>query len=101
MRPRVNLHAILVGLLGSNNVYFQPPEGFKMLYPCIVYNINNIRPTFADNLVYSNHVRYTVTLIGHDPDSLIFEKLANHPFASFDRHFTNAGLNHNVFNVYY
>ena len=26
----------LIELLGSNNVYFQPPESIKIDYPCIV-----------------------------------------------------------------
>lgn len=37
MNRRYELQAVLEGILGSGNVYFQPPENLKMRYDCIVY----------------------------------------------------------------
>ena len=34
---RNDLQKLLVEVLGSKNVYFQPPESVKMKYPAIVY----------------------------------------------------------------
>ena len=34
---RLQLHEILVGILGNENVYFQPPANLVMQYPCIRY----------------------------------------------------------------
>ena len=34
---RLELHALLVELLGSTNVYYEPPETLKMSYPAIRY----------------------------------------------------------------
>lgn len=101
MRPRTEFHDILVALLGSSNVYFQPPTGFKMTYPCIVYNRNNFRMTSADNQPYMEHIRYSVTVIDSNPDSEVVLKMARQPMTSFERHFASEGLNHDVFVSHY
>ena len=66
---RLTLSAKFRALLKSNNVYFQPPESKKMVYPCIRYERAKIPVTKADNLNYLAHTNYTVILITTDPDS--------------------------------
>lgn len=100
-KSREDLHYLLVDILGSNNVYFQPPESFKLEYPCIVYERSDIRTVKADNLKYSLHKRYTVTYISKDPDSEVPDKIVLLPFCSFDRHFISGNMNHDVFDLYY
>lgn len=106
MTRRYELHDILCDLLGSNSVYFQPPENIKMTYPAIVYELAGDRTDYADNLQYRQQRKYTVTIIDKNPDSDIFERFKN-PFANpldyciFDRPFRSANLNHFVFTVYY
>lgn len=102
MRPRLKLHEKLCDILGSRNVYFQPPETLKMHYPCIVYSRGNGDTQFADNSTYTFEMRYDVTLIDPDPDSALvskipeeFEKIVH------DRHYTANNLNHDVFRLYY
>ena len=99
MRPLSDFQTLLMGLI--DHVYFQPPENIKMTYPCIVYNRSAFDIKFANNKIYSGKTRYSVTLIGHDPDSPVIANLLNLPLTSFDRHFTSDNLNHDVFNVYY
>lgn len=99
--PRTSLQTLLEGLLGSSNVYFQPPAGVRMLYPCIVYERSRIDSTFADNIVYGNMKQYTITVIDRDPDSAVPDKVKNLPTCYFDRHFTADNLNHDVFTLYY
>ena len=101
MNKRSNLHEVLVGILGSRNVYFQPPETIKMVYPCIVYQKTNIASSFADNIRYKAVKRYSVTVIDSDPDSGIPDKLLELPLCSFDRHFTQNNLNHDVYSLYF
>lgn len=98
---RLELQTFLENLLGSRNVYFQPPEGKKMNYPAIVYERKDIRNSFADNKVYSQMLAYQVTVIDEDPDSKIVEKISQLPTARFDRPFTSDNLNHNVFTLYF
>ena len=100
-RTREALQALLEELLGSRNVYFQPPESVKLKYPCIVYERSDIRTVRADNLPYLKHKRYTVTYIDEDPDSKIPDKLLELERCGFDRHLTSDNLNHDVFTLYY
>lgn len=101
MSRRLELHEILVGLLGSKYVYFQPPESISMTYPCIVYGRSSADTIYADNKVYRNKKRYTVTVIDKDPDSDIPDKLLGLQLCKFDRHFNTNNLNHDVYTLYY
>lgn len=98
---RLELHEILCKVLGSRNVYFQPPESIKMKYPAIVYSRFNIKNTFADNNVYKQSNAYKVTVIDKNPDSNIVEKISVLPTCRFDRHFETDNLNHDIFYIYY
>jgi hypothetical protein len=101
MAPRLDLQAVLETLLGSENVYFQPPENIQMQYPCIVYQRYNAHTRFADDAPYTVTRRYQVTLVDADPDSPIFEKVASLPMCLHNRFFVVNNLNHDVFNLYY
>lgn len=92
---------MLVNILGSRNVYFQPPETLKLQYPAIVYTRSDIRNTFADDEVYKQSFLYEVTVIDKDPDSAIVGKLSKLPRIRFNRHFKSDNLNHDVFTIYY
>lgn len=52
MGSRLRLSQILRSLLGTSNVYFQPP-GSGMKYPCIKYELDGENTTFADNKPHS------------------------------------------------
>lgn len=101
MGQRIDLHALLVAAVGSRNVYFQPPEGFKMSYPCIVYERERIESDHADNKPYLHRKRYSVTVIDKDPESEIPERIAAFPYCRHDRHFINDNLHHDIFTLYY
>lgn len=101
MAPRLELHAILVDLLGSENVYFQPPPTVQMDYPCIVYGRDDADTEFADNRPYSVKVRYQVTIIDQNPDSIIPGKVAQLSSCTFNRFFTADKLNHDVYQLFF
>jgi hypothetical protein len=101
MGSRLDLQALLASLLGTGNVYFQPPENLKVSYPAIVYNRDFQNARFADNLPFHRTIRYQVTVIDRDPDSLIPKKVAELPMSTFVRHFTTDNLNHDVYDVYF
>ena len=52
-KDRLILHDELITLLGSSNVYFQPPTSIKMNYPCIIYKLDDVEytPMIEDTLV--------------------------------------------------
>ena len=101
MGQRVDLHELLVAALGSRNVYFQPPEGFKLVYPCIVYTREKIDSYFATNKPYMHYNRYSITVIDRDPESEIPRKIAEFPMCVHDRYFALDNLHHDVFTLYY
>lgn len=99
MNNRLELHTLLVDLLGSDAVYYQPPEGYKMRYPCIVYERERLQATYADDAPYLVRPTYQVTLMERDPDSELPGKMAMLPGCRFDRHFTSDNLHHNVYTI--
>lgn len=101
MKNRLGLHELLCDALGTQNVYFQPPEGQKMKYPAIVYSRDDIESDHANNTPYRRSPSYQVTVIDSDPDSEIVDRVSNLPMCSFERHFTSDNLNHDVFIIYY
>ena len=101
MDRRPILQAVLEELLGSRNVYFQPPESVKLKYPAIVYSRKKIDNKHADNKVYKQSVSYELTVIDKDPDSEIVIKVSMLPRCEHDRHFKSDNLNHDVFTLLY
>lgn len=101
MAQRPDLQAVLVGLLGSDQVYFQPPPSVQMQYPCIVYNRENEDRRHANNRTYAHKKRYTVTVIDANPDSPIPDRVGNLPLASYDRFYTSDNLNHDVYTLFF
>lgn len=101
MASRLQLQTELEELLGSRNVYFQPPASVRMQYPAIVYSRSNIENRHADNNVYMQSCFYEITVIDEDPDSEIVEKVSKLPACRFDRHYKADNLNHDVFTLYY
>ena len=101
MTNRVKLQSLFESILGSRNVYFQPPESLKMKYPAIVYSLDSIDVTFASDDNYRKLPRYSVTVIDEDPDSKIIYKLLELKHCNFNRRYQADNLNHNVFTLYY
>lgn len=101
MGNRVQLQTLLENLLGSRNVYFQPPETIKLAYPCVVYSRNDVETKFANNNPYKHSTGYQLTIIDKNPDSEIPGKIAMLAMCSFERHYTKDNLNHDVYNIYY
>lgn len=101
MPNRLDLHERLCGVLGSRNVYFQPPESVKLVYPAIVYELSKIDNRYANDGVYIQADSYTVTFISKTPDSEIVRALSKLPTCRFDRGFVSDNLYHKVFTLYY
>lgn len=97
---RLELHELLCELLGSRNVYFQPPESVKIKYPAIVYSRNRIENTSADNVIYKQDVSYAITVIDRDPDSEITERISTIPRIMYDRSYVADNLNHDTFRLF-
>ena len=102
MASRLKLHEELCELLGSRCVYFNPPESVKIKYPCIIYSIDGMDINHANDRIYKNKTRYSITVIDDDPDSDIYRTiLAHFQMCSFDRSYISENLNHFVLTLYY
>lgn len=102
MGQRVELQTILEEkILGADQVYFQPPESVKLVYPAIVYELDYIKSQHADNLPFVNKKRYSVTIITKDPDNDYVDKMLTLSTASFQRVFVSDNLYHYNFTIYF
>lgn len=102
MASRLKLQEELEDILGSRNVYFQPPESIKLRYPCIIYKRENADIKYAEDKTYNYTYCYSVTVIDKNPDGRLPDKIIMHfPMISYNRHFTYDNLNHDVFTLYY
>ena len=101
MAQRTQLHSLLKTILGTDKVYFQPPSTIKIVHPCIIYKLEDMDISFANNKPYKNMKQYMITVIDSNPDSLIPDKIAALPLVSFDRFFTANNLNHYVYKLFF
>lgn len=101
MASRLELHSMLEELLGSRNVYYQPPESKKMEYDAIRYSKADVQTRHANDSVYFGMNRYELIVISRKPDNPVIDKLLKLPYCSFDRHYTADNLNHDVLTLYY
>jgi hypothetical protein len=101
MDKRLSLQSELESLLGSRNVYFQPPATIKMKYPAIVYTLKTIDNIHANNAVFKQDTAYDVIVIDRDPESSIASRVSMMPKCSFDRFYVADNLNHFTFTLYY
>lgn len=101
MASRLELQSKLEELLGSRNVYYQPPESVKMSYPAIRYSKKDIDSTHADDINYLNNTSYEIIVIDKDPDNEVINKILELPYSSYDRPYKSNNLYHDVLTLYF
>ena len=100
MRTRIELQTFLEELVGSKNVYFQPPASMRIKYPCVVYSTRHVTNEFSDNDIYKQDFSYELVLIDANPESEIFEKMCKVPHFRFSNFYVSDNMNHYVFHSY-
>ena len=99
---RIELQTKLETVLGSRNVYFQPPESLQMKYPAFVYDLADILTDKANDRNYIRNNRYTLTLIHKNPDNELKDTILDEfTHISFDREYSADNLHHYVYDLYY
>lgn len=101
MKTRLDLSELLRELLGSNNVYYQPPESLKMSYPAIRYSKSDIDIRHANDGKYIKKPRWEIIVISKLPDNEVIERLLDLEYCSFDRHYVADNLHHDVLTLFY
>lgn len=98
MSLRIDFDHALRELYG--NVYYNPPAGYRMVYPAIIYSLDSADTTFADNIPYRVERRYQVLVVTKDPDSKLVDKVLQLPTAVLQSTFVQDSLYHFSFRVY-
>lgn len=101
MHRRLELQALLEQVLGSEEVYFQPPPSIRMSYPAIRYSLNDVALRHANNGVYQEERSYSLTLISFDPDDPVIDALIRLPKCRYERQYVMDNLYHNIFTIYF
>ena len=101
MADRLELHSVLQELLGSSNVYYQPPESIKMQYDAIRYSKKTIDSKYANDRKYSMIDCYEIIVISRLPDNPVIKKLLSLPHCSYDRHYIADNLHHDALTIYW
>lgn len=95
------LKAVGVATHSTNfHLYYQPPASVKLIYPCIIYEMDSIESDKANNKPYNIFTRYSLTIISRDVDDPLVQAVAKLPMCTFDRHFVSENLYHDVFIIY-
>lgn len=102
MASRLKLQKELEDILGTRNVYYNPPETLKMKYPCIRYTLSKTDTNKADGINYLKNNRYQLTVIDTNPDTELPDLLLDHfTYCSSDRTYRSEGFQHHVLTLYY
>ena len=101
MGTRLELQSKLEDLLGSSNVYYQPPTNLTMKYPAIRYSKSKHEKDLADDTTYRLYTRYDITVIDRRPDNPVIQKLLELPYCSYDRFYSADNLNHDTLTLYF
>ena len=101
MARRLELQQKMEDILGSRNVYYQPPANVQMKYPAIVYSRDYDSAQHGDNRAYRRTKRWQITLIDQNPDSPTNQLIEELPMCSFSRHYSSDNLNHDVYDLYF
>lgn len=98
---RLKLDNLLRKTLGSDQVYFQPPESVIMHYPCIVYNVSKIPVEYADDKVYLTNPKYVIRYITTEPDEEMRFTLIKVLGVPIIQTYAKDGLYHYIYELYY
>ncbi|MCQ2075705.1 MAG: hypothetical protein MJZ20_01525 [Bacteroidaceae bacterium] len=102
MATRESLQTKLEAILGSRNVYYQPPSGIKMSYPCIRYSKEKPFKLNADDKKYYKQDCYQLILISRTPDNPVVEVLeSSFDYCTWDNRYIADNLYHDVLTLYY
>lgn len=102
MADRLDLQAIFEEILGSRNVYFQPPASVQMNYDCIRYELGGKDLIRADNKVYRMVNKYDGVVISRDPECTIPDTILMYfEMVDFGKPYVVDNLYHYPFTLYF
>jgi len=103
MEGRLSLDELLRATLGNRvHYYFQPPTGYQIEYPALIYRLDGFQDMHSNNRVYNRRHAYYLLLILDEPDNSLAETLDDLPYCHMSRTpYVNDNLYHYPFTIYY
>lgn len=100
---RLELNEILCEVLGSRNVYFQPPNGTQLKYPCIIYKREGADQIYADDKLYKFEQEYQIQYISTKSTNfdVVEDLLERFSKIRYARHYVADNLNHDILILFY
>ena len=86
MATRLTLQNKLESILGSRNVYYNPPESQKM----------SLRQVHADNRKYIDYTTYKITVVSKQVDHPAIRAVLDLPMTKFSTNYTKNGFYYTV-----
>ena len=83
------------------NVYFQPPGGHKLIYPCIIYSLKNFNVRHANNNSYMVHDEYEIHYITRNPDDPVIREIAKFQMCRLSRTLSSDNLHNYYYTIFY
>lgn len=102
MGDRIGLHNLLKSINSEIQLYYQPPASLFITYPCFIYKDKVGQTLKAADGLYRHINCYELVYIAKTPNvGMINTILGTFQYCSSDNIFTNDGLHHYVFTIYY
>lgn len=101
MASQAELQSTLISLLGSRNVYYNPPASTQMKYDAIRYSLSAIQSNYANNIKYKNMNCYDLIVIAKLPDPAVVAKILALPYSSMGRPYIVDNLHHYPITLYW
>lgn len=98
---RRELHQTLVSILGSANVYHQPPENLALKFPAIIYERTDYDVEYANEVPYVATRQWQITVVSQEPSNAVVDELMKLPTADFKTRYVSNRLQHDVVTIYY
>lgn len=98
-KPRTKLSEVLHRICGK--VYYQPPTGTEICYPCIIYELDRPDVKFADNTSYVVYDQYSIKYITRDPDDNTRYQFMMIEHCSSESPYISENLYHYPFRLYW
>lgn len=100
---RLKLDAKLRDILGTGKkVYFQPPNGTKIEYPCIIYSVGGGDSVYADNKTYRFTRQWEIKYLDTNPINDVVDKILEElSMARLNRRYVADHIYHDIIILYY
>ncbi len=91
---------VLVNILGSDKVYYQPPPEFLFTeFPCMLVTFNNVTNLPADNEIYLRRFTFQVVLMVNDIEDAVINLLIDNRYTKLKSIYPKNSIYHVVFDI--